>query len=206
MTDGVIALHAMAGAAYLAGGPAIGREENWLNGGSLYDFYETKDGGYLSIGSLEPQFFKALCEVIGRPALIPGGVMPKPKDFERVREEIRAIIRTKTRAEWEAVFAGIDACVEPVLSLAESLESELARARGAVVDVPIIGDSAPINSAVTAAAATVRQLANPVKLSETPPVYAYAGVKTGTHNREVLSALGYTTEEIAAFAATGLFS
>ncbi|MDI9570376.1 MAG: CaiB/BaiF CoA-transferase family protein [Pseudomonadota bacterium] len=137
MTDGVMALNAMAGAAYLAGGEAPGREENWLNGGSLYDFYATKDGGYLSIGSLEPQFFRVLCEVIGRPDLIPGGVTPKPQDFERVREEIRAIVRARTRAEWEAIFKEVDACVEPVLSLAEALEGELARGREMVVDVPL---------------------------------------------------------------------
>lgn len=279
MTDGVIALNAMVGAAYLAGGPAPGREDNWLNGGSLYDFYETKDGGYLSIGSLEPQFFKALCEAIGRPKLIPVTVMPKPQDFQRVKEEIRAIIRTKTRAEWEAVFKATDACVEPVLGLAEALEGELAQGREMVVDVPLLprgaggGKSgsgfstgnhgeASVNSGSGAAAsglqtvagaanitnggvcgsgnatpknvyaqtadsgsgeapwqgatmavdtgagaprATVRQLANPVKFSGTPVAYAFAGVKTGTHNREVLMGLGYTEAQIGEFAATGLF-
>ncbi len=228
MTDGVIALNAMAGAAYLAGGPAPGREENWLNGGSLYDFYETKDGGHLSIGSLEPQFFKALCEAIGRPDLIPMTVMPKPADFERVKEEIRAIIRTKTRAEWEAIFKATDACVEPALGLAEALEGELAQGREMVVDVPLLtvagtggvsvaagksggasgdsGNTAPANKEGGAALrATVRQLANPVKLSGTPAAYAYAGVKTGTHNREVLMGLGYTEAQIGEFATTGLF-
>ena len=266
MTDGVMALNAMAGAAYLAGGEAPGREENWLNGGSLYDFYATKDGGYLSIGSLEPQFFRTLCEVIGRPDLIPGGVQPKAGDFERVREEIRAIVRTKTRAEWEAIFKEVDACVEPVLSLAEALEGELARGREMVVDVPLAapdgsdvgrgdagggggalgagdgafaagvqgagkastikesgargtagaaggggasgkaaGDPGAATGGIAAPRATVRQLANPVKFSRTPASYAFAGVKTGTHNREVLKALGYTEAQIAEFAATGLF-
>jgi len=258
MTDGVMALNAMAGAAYLAGGEAPGREENWLNGGSLYDFYATKDGGYLSIGSLEPQFFRTLCEVIGRPDLIPGGVQPKAGDFERVREEIRAIVRTKTRAEWEAIFKEVDACVEPVLSLAEALEGELARGREMVVDVPLAapdgsdvgrgdaagdgafaagvqgagiastikesgargaagaaggggasgkaaGDPGAATGGIAAPRATVRQLANPVKFSRTQASYAFAGVKTGTHNREVLKALGYTEAQIAEFAVTGLF-
>ena len=217
MTDGVMALNAMAGAAYLAGGESPGREENWLNGGSLYDFYETKDGGYLSIGSLEPQFFKTLCEVISRPDLVSGGVMPKPQDFERVREEIRAIVRTRTRAEWEAIFLKVDACVEPVLSLAEALEGELARGREMVVDVPLRAaagsgdvfqgsDSDPTTGTGTDVPCTkVRQLANPVKFSSTPVFYGFAGVKTGTHNREVLMSLDYTEAQIAEFAATGLF-
>jgi len=247
MTDGVIALNAMVGAAYLAGGEAPGREENWLNGGSLYDYYETKDGGHLSIGSLEPQFFKALCEAIGRPDLIPMTVMPKRQDFERVREEVRAIIRTRTRAEWAAIFKKVDACVEPVLSVAEALESELVRGREMVVAVPLParggggaadrkeagagavgggdaaeisaggnggdkgsgaarGQGSPTSSATSEGRRTaVRQLANPVKLSGTPATYAFAGVKTGTHNREVLLGLGYTEAQIDAFAATGLF-
>jgi len=191
MTDGVMALHAMAGAAFLAGDPAPGREENWLNGGSLYDFYETRDGRYLSIGSLEPQFFSVLCQNIGRPDLIPGGVMPK--NLNKVKEDIRAIIRLKTRDEWVEIFKGVDACVEPVLTIEEALESELAGARQIVVDVPILDGG------------KVRQLANPVKFSDTPASYAFAGVRTGRHNKEVLLELGYTEEQISGFEETGLF-
>jgi crotonobetainyl-CoA:carnitine CoA-transferase CaiB-like acyl-CoA transferase len=192
MTDGVMALHAMAGAAFLAGDPAPGREDNWLNGGSLYDFYETKDGRYLSIGSLEPQFFSILCEKIGRPDLIAGGVMPK-KDLDKIKEEIRAIMRSKARDEWEEIFKEADACVEPVLTMEEALEGELATARGMVVDVPITDGG------------KVRQLANPVKFSDTPAGYAYAGVRTGRHNKEVLLELGYTEEQIAGFEEAGVF-
>jgi crotonobetainyl-CoA:carnitine CoA-transferase CaiB-like acyl-CoA transferase len=192
MTDGVMALHAMAGAAFLAGDPAPGREDNWLNGGSLYDFYETKDGRYLSIGSLEPQFFSILCEKIGRPDLIAGGVMPK-QGLDKIKEEIRAIIRSKARDEWEEIFKEADACVEPVLTMEEALEGELATGRGMVVDVPITNGG------------KVRQLANPVKFSDTPAGYAFAGVRTGYHNKEVLSELGYTEEQIAGFEETGLF-
>ncbi|HOU78864.1 MAG TPA: CoA transferase, partial [Syntrophales bacterium] len=161
--------------------------------------------------------------------LIPVTVMPKPADFQRVKEEIRAIIRTKTRAEWEAVFRATDACVEPVLGLAEALEGELARGREMVVAVPVMagnggsddgggerGGSAgagtgsragdmPAGGAGGAPSATVRQLANPVKFSRTPVAYPFAGVKTGTHNREVLMGLGYTEAQIGEFTATGLF-
>jgi len=191
MTDGVMAFHAMAGAACLAGDPAPGREENWLNGGSLYDYYETRDGRYLSVGSLEPQFFSVLCQSIGRPDLIPGGVMPK--DLSKVKEDIRAIIRLKTKDEWVEIFKGVDACVEPVLTMQEALESELATARKMVVDVPIPDGG------------KVRQLANPVKFSHTPAAYAFVGVRTGRHNKEVLLELGYTEEQISGFEQTGLF-
>ena len=62
MTDGVIAFNALAGAAFLVDGTETRRGEAILNGGSLYDFYETKDGEYLSFGGLEPQFFSRLLQ------------------------------------------------------------------------------------------------------------------------------------------------
>ena len=83
----MIAFNALFGAAYLVDGTETRCEEGVLNGGSLYDFYETKDGKYLSFGGLEPQFFAAFCETIGRPDLIAGGVVPP--DLPRVKEEVR---------------------------------------------------------------------------------------------------------------------
>ena len=88
MTDGAVAFNALSAAAYLVDGTETCCEEGVLNGGSLYDFYETKDGKYLSFGGLEPQFFAAFCETIGRPDLIAGGVIPP--DLPRVKEEVRA--------------------------------------------------------------------------------------------------------------------
>ena len=74
MTDGAVAFNALFASAYLVDGSENCCGEGVLNGGSLYDFYETRDGKYLSFGGLEPQFFSAFCEAIGRPDLIPGGV------------------------------------------------------------------------------------------------------------------------------------
>ena len=105
MTDGMIAFTAMVGASFLADGNEPGREGHLLNGGSLYDFYETKDGQYISFGGLEPQFFAAFCQAIGRPDLIPGGVLPP--DVHQVKQEVREIIKTKTRDEWTAWFPGM---------------------------------------------------------------------------------------------------
>ena len=192
MTDGAMAFNAMMAAACLVTGESLGREEFFLNGGALYDFYETADGEYLSFGGLEPQFFSAFCQAIERPDLIPGSVAPP--DCARVKEDIREIIQSRTRVEWEAVFAATDACVEPVLSLAEALNSELARDRGMVVDVPLPDGG------------TIRQLAHPIKYSATPPAYSRTGVAAGTHNNDVLREIGFTADEIEVFEKTGLFS
>jgi crotonobetainyl-CoA:carnitine CoA-transferase CaiB-like acyl-CoA transferase len=192
MTDGAFAFNALAATAYLVSGEEPTREGFMLNGGSLYDFYKTADGHYLSFGGLEPQFFAAFCNAIGRPDWIAGGVAPP--DCAGVKEEVRKIIKSKTRREWKEIFDKTDACVEPVLSLSEALDSELVRERQLTADVVLPDGS------------TVRQPASPFKFSATPPVYGKTGVKAGSHNREVLLELGYSEEEINDFGKTGLFS
>ncbi len=192
MTDGVFAFNALAAAACLAAGEIPEREGFILNGGSLYDFYETADNQYMGFGGMEPQFFTAFCQVIGRPDLIAGGFMPP--ELARVKEEIRAVICGKTRAEWERIFANVEACVEPVISLQEAIDSALARERGWTVELALPDG------------AIVRQPACPLKFSATPPGYTNTGVTAGTHNRKVFLDLGYNEEEIDEFQRTGLFS
>jgi alpha-methylacyl-CoA racemase len=192
MTDGVIAFNAIAGAAFLVDGTETRREEGVLNGGSLYDFYETKEGKYISFGGLEPQFFAAFCQIIGRPDLIPGGVAPR--DLNRIKAEVRAILRTKTQDEWMALFGKVDACVEPVLTLGEALCDPHVGARGLVVEVNLPGGK------------KVKQLGHPIRYSATPPEYQSVGVPAGTHSREILRELGYAGSEIDEFQKTGLFA
>ena len=191
MTDGAVAFNALFAAAYLVDGSENCCGEGVLNGGSLYDFYETQDGKYLSFGGLEPQFFSAFCEAVGRPDLIPGGVIPA--DLPRVKEEVRRVLKTKTRDEWAAVFAKIDACVEPVLSLGEALGDDQVRTREMVVEVDLPGGG------------KVKQPGHPIRYSATPPQYGPAGCVAGIHTREVLLGLGYGNDEIDQFEKTGLF-
>jgi len=192
MTDGVVAFNTFAGTAFLAGGQEPGCETELLNGGSLYDFYETRDEKHLSFGGLEPQFFRAFCEVIGRPDLISGGVAPP--ELSKIKEEVRTIIKTKSRDEWCALFAKTDACVEPVLSLEEALGDPQTRERGMVIETPLPGGKA------------IKQIGHPIHYSATPPEYGSAGSPAGTHTREVLYDLGYQESEIEEFARTGLFA
>ena len=192
MTDGVIAFNAMFGAGFLVDGKEPLREQTLLNGGSLYDFYETKDGEYLSVGSIEPQFFAAFCKVINCPDLVPGGI--EPPDIEKVKKRVKEIIKTKTRDEWVEEFSKVDACVEPVLSLSEALNNVYAKERDLVVDVEIPGGG------------KVRQLACPIKFSKTSPESKQAGTSPGVHTKDVLLELGYSEKEIEVFDKTGLFS
>lgn len=192
MADGVIAFNALAGNAYLVDGNEPGREGFLLNGGSLYDFYETKDGGHISLGALEPQFFAAFCEGVGRPDLAVGGV--SPENVEEVKVQVREIVLTKTRDAWVKIFEGTDACVEPVLTLSEALDDEQTRERSLVVEVDL-----PTGE-------TVRQIAHPIIFSETHQEYRTAGVPAGAHTREVMRDLGYSDAEVGEFEKEGLFS
>ena len=115
-------------------------------------------------------------------------------DLPKIKKEIREIIKTRTREEWGEIFMNYDACVEPVLSLAEALSDPQAQERGMVVELPIPGGG------------SVKQLAHPIKYSETAPEYNHIGVPAGTHTFEVLKNLGYGDEEISDFEKSGLFS
>lgn len=191
MTDGVVPFNAMAGAAALVDGQEINREESMVNGGGLYDFYETRDGKYISFGGLEPQFFSAFCNTIERPDLIKGGATPP--NCKETKEGVREIMKTKTRDEWTEIFNKNDACFEPVLALTEALNDSLIKEREMVIELP-----GPDGK-------TVKQLGCPFKFSETPPEYRQIGQPAGTNTQEVLKSLGYSEKEIEDFGQTGLF-
>jgi crotonobetainyl-CoA:carnitine CoA-transferase CaiB-like acyl-CoA transferase len=97
-----------------------------------YNVYETSDGRWLALGALEEKFWIAFCDRVGRPDLarlhdVPG------EDQSRVLAEVRALMRTRTRDEWQAYFADIDVCLTPVYSLDEALSDPHVAARGGVV-------------------------------------------------------------------------
>lgn len=184
MLDGMVPFHSMDGACFLAGAAMPERESQMLNGGEIYDFYETSDGEYMSVGALEPKFFAALCEGLGYPQWADGKILQE--DLPAVKETFRSVFKTKTRKEWTEVFSQLDACVEPVLTLKEASEDAQIAARGMLPQVSL--PQAPER--------TVCQLGCPVRLSECPAEYRHAGYPEGWHTEEVLEKLGYSKEEI----------
>ena len=110
------------------------RGSNLLDGGApFYDTYRTADGEYMAVGALEPQFYAALLAGLG----LAGAGLPGQHDRTAGRcsgSDSRQKFGSRTRAEWEQVFAGTDACVSPVLSLAEAPAHPHAAARGAFVE------------------------------------------------------------------------
>ncbi|MDR1831371.1 MAG: CoA transferase [Fusobacteriaceae bacterium] len=188
MTDGVMALNAIEGAACLVTGQAPKPGAALLNGGTIYDNYATKDGKTVSFGGLEEKFKREFCKRLGHDEWADSNIEGDPA----VKAEIRAIIKGKTLAEWKTLMADADCCFEPVLDLNEVFESRLARERQMVVDVPVEGGG------------TVRQIGSPFKFSETPASYVHAGRAASLgETREVLRGFSYTDAEIDGFISHG---
>ncbi|WKN60826.1 CaiB/BaiF CoA-transferase family protein [Rhodococcus opacus] len=118
------------------------RQSNLMDGGTpFYSVYETADGKHMAVGAIEPQFYDTFVGI-----LAPDEELPSRRDrseWPLLRERIAARFRTRTRDEWAATFRDTDACVEPVLSLTESLDDAHLRERGTYVDVAGIRQPAP---------------------------------------------------------------
>jgi alpha-methylacyl-CoA racemase len=132
-------LHGMAG----AGLWPFPRGENLLDGGApFYDTYETSDGGFVAVGAIEPAFYAALLTGLGlAPADLPG--QHDRDGWPVLRERFAAAFASRTRDEWDRVFAGTDACVAPVLTPAEAPVHPHNRARGTFVEVGGVPQPAP---------------------------------------------------------------
>jgi len=177
------------GAAYLAlplfGMVASGffKEERGVNildtGAPFYEVYETKDGKYVAIGSIEPKFYAEMLEKTG----MAGEALPKQMDREKwpeMKERFAAVFRTRTREEWTRIMEGSDVCFAPVLSFTEATQHSHAKARGSFLEVDGVVQPAPA------------------------PRFSRSGYRTptkapyqGEHSEAVLKDWGFTSNEIA---------
>ncbi|MDH3401719.1 MAG: CoA transferase [Chromatiales bacterium] len=184
MTHAAFALNATAGPAALAAGISLPAGSGPLSGGGVYGYYPTRDGRYLSVGSLEPRFRQQLCLGLGREDLLPLALSPRPEDETAFKEQVAGEIARRDLQDWVDAFRKVDACVEPVLDLPEAAASELMQARGMLVDVPMQdGDSQT-------------QIGCPLKFSATAASYRYVGAALGADNESVLKELGLSPVEI----------
>jgi alpha-methylacyl-CoA racemase len=190
MADGALSWLAMVAGAYFADGILPRRGGLLLAGSAIcYRPYECADG-WVTLGALEPKFWRAWCRGVEREDLI-------ERQFEAPGSEAHGqvveIFKERTRAQW-LQFAGThDCCLEPVLELDEALDSELVRAREMVVTLEQPGVQGG-----------VRQLGIPVKLTRTPGAHdRLPGPVLGEHTAQVLAEAGYSPEEIAALLESG---
>jgi alpha-methylacyl-CoA racemase len=160
-----------------------------------YGVYETSDAGYLALGAIEPQFFRALLQVLelddaeaaaaGFPALDPAA---RDAAWPALRERIAARIRRHTREHWVQAFAAVDACVTPVLPLDEAVQHPQVRARGTFGLV----DGRP-------------QPAPAPRFSRTPTSSPEAARDPGADTAAVLDELGLDAEQCARLRRAGAF-
>jgi crotonobetainyl-CoA:carnitine CoA-transferase CaiB-like acyl-CoA transferase len=193
MTDSMFAMNSLFGSGYLAADTEPFSGSTNLNGGSFYDYYRTADNRYLSIGSLEPQFFQQLCATLGDSSLLELG---NPMDAEaqsKLRQKIDTIIEQKPLADWVEIFKDKDCCVEPVLSFAEACASEHIAARDLIVDLK------------TQEGGVQKQIGSPIKFSKSAPKYESIGALLGQHNKQVLEELGMEASAIQAAKDAGAF-
>ena len=184
MYDLMVAWQAHLIAHCLVAGETPTPEAMALNGGRAYDLYQTQDGRWLSVGSLEPKFWEGFCAAIGRADLVAPGLSLDDAAQAQVKAAVRQAIAARPLAEWVAVFAPLDVCVEPVLSVPEMLAAPQTAARGLVVDVPRPGGGVQ------------RQIASPWRFGGGAADYRHVGAPLGQHTAEVLREAGFTAEEI----------
>ena len=162
-----------------------------LNGSvPFYSVYQCSDGGWISIGSLEPHFFANLCKALGCEEFV-----PQQWDSSK-RAEITAHFKkqfaSKTRDEWYAILTQSDICAGPVYSLQEALNDPHNRARGMVVEV----EHEKLGK--------VPHIGIGTKLSDTPGSVRTTAPSAGQHTDAVLSSIGYGADAIASLRERGV--
>ena len=166
-------------------GSVAERGDDLLTGGvPCYGVYPTLDGRWLAVGALEAKFWKALCDALDRPDLVPMQ-FATGAEGEATRERLAAIFASATWSDWSARLAGVDCCVTPVLTFDEALADPQFAARSMIVTRP---DGS-------------RQYAPPFKLS--PPTFAIKrdAPAHGQHTRELLREARYDDAAIDALVA-----
>jgi alpha-methylacyl-CoA racemase len=161
------------------------REANLLDGGAPnYRCYACSDGRYVAVGALEPRFWQVLVETLGLDPARTASPHDR-REWPALTELLGAIFATKSRDDWAAIFAPLDACVAPVLSLAEA---------------PAHPHNAGRDSYIEVGGATV---AAPAPRFSDTPATAGEPVARGADTEALLAELGYDEAGVAALRESG---
>ncbi|MDD5093940.1 MAG: CoA transferase [Dehalococcoidia bacterium] len=183
LTDGVVSLLGMLSVWYFQNGDIPKRGHIAASGDfPEYGVYQTKDGGYVALGAMEPYFWENVCKEVGREDLIPA---PKElgKESEEIRETMRKIFLTKTRDEWFDLLAPKNIPITKVNNVAEVFSDLHIRARKMVMELdhPAFGK--------------VKQAGFPIKYSETPLQVRHFAPFFSQNEDELLEEVGYFDDE-----------
>lgn len=155
------------------------REANMLDGGAhFYDTYECADGEYVSIGSIEPQFYALLKELANLPEEDFGDQNNRDK-WPELKEKLAAVFLQKTQAQWCDLMEGTDVCFAPVLNFVDAPSHPANVARETYIEVDGIPQPAPAP-----------------RFSRTPSSVRGSGSEPGADTRSVLAAMGFAEQEM----------
>ena len=186
MVDGSAALMAMFFSMGAGGGFNDERGTNMLDSGAhFYDTYETKDGKFVCVGSIEPQFYALLVEKGGLDSDRFGAQMDRSR-WPEYKEELERVFLTKTRDEWCEIMEGTDVCFAPVLSILEAPQHPHNKHRSTFVEIDGVVQPAPAP-----------------RFSRTVPEVTGSAKSPGADTAEILSELGCSESELVQLAESG---
>ncbi len=192
MTEGILSLFSLSATTYLNTGKVPRPGHSTLDGGlPCYNIYETQDGKHIILAALELKFWQAFCRRIGHLDLLPFHMPVGSGESNEAKEMLKAIFKARTRDEWLAELADIDACVGPVYDIGEALEDTHAQARHVSVSGNIDGE--PFHS-----------LSSFPRISDVKIEQRYAPPRLSEHTEEILLDVGYSSAEIARFRVEGI--
>jgi crotonobetainyl-CoA:carnitine CoA-transferase CaiB-like acyl-CoA transferase len=189
MSDGVLSLMTSAFTGYFANGQPIRPGSMLLNGAAhFYNVYETKDGRWFSLGSIEPHFYEALTNVLGIEEM--RHEQMNQARWPEFKEKVAAVMKTRTADEWMEEMSRYDICAAPVLEMENVVTNPHNLARNMVVEL-----DSPVGK--------VKQIGVAAKLSDTPGAPKHSAHVIGQDTDEILAGLGYDAAKIAALREKG---
>jgi alpha-methylacyl-CoA racemase len=157
-----------------------------LDGGAhFYDTYECADGEYVSIGSIEPQFYALLKELLGL-SEEDFGAQNDATQWPAMKERLASVIKQKTQAQWCEIMEGTDVCFAPVLNFLDAPKHPANVARDTYIELDGIVQPAPAP-----------------RFSRTPSKVEHGSHGAGQDTDAVLSAMGFGEQELASLKASG---
>lgn len=173
MVDGVVAMSSLVHQMRHNGFWSAQPERNlFANSSPFYEVFECADGGHITLGAIEPQFYAEMLQRLELDDVDPA-MQYDHRTWPELKARVAAKVKERTRAEWQALLEGTDVCFAPVLDLAEAAEHPHNAARGLFVEIEGQRHTAPAP-----------------RLSRTPARQPAAGALCGEHTDEVLKELG----------------
>ena len=186
MTDGSALLMTMIYTMQSSGFWKDSMGSNMLDGGAhFYDTYECSDGKFISLGSIEPQFYKLLCDLAGFDNNLSSDQMSRD-DWPEKKKAVKEIILTKTREEWCQIMEGTDVCFAPVLNMEEAPNHPHNKARQTFIELEGATQPAPAP-----------------RFSRTNPEVQSSPSLVGEHTDEILQSLNLGADEIEKLKTSG---